>query len=793
MADNQLIPVPGDQLPSEWSRSGNNGWPMEPEGAPFDWRRSVSAMIRYKWIIVFAGLLGMGAAWLAWNRVTTGLWAATGSLWLQQGGSEQGPIVTDGLLQTTSWIDLIESNSVIDSVVMQERLYVEPSPGEGALFEGFTSEGLPPIGAYALSVADGGTEMTLTRNGVEVQRARPGEALGGQLGFSWVPPRDSLRPGRQIAFTVREPREAAQILQGALTPSTEDGIIISLRLVGADSARIASTLAAVMDRHVKLAADLKSGHLREQTQLLEVQLNAAAAQLEDASQKLTNFRVQTIRLPTEQVAIAPGLAQTQGPVMNEFFAMRVKQEQVRTDRERLEQVIAGLSDSAFPLEDIELIPSVTTSAQLTQSIGELVKARLDRANLLNRYTENHADVIALTGRIRTIETQELPALLRQLVGTLKTEESILASRIEASGADLTEIPVRTIQEEGLRLSVELAQDLYTSLSQRYQTTKLAQQTSLPDVRILDQAVVSPLPRAADRRALIAAALFVALVGAGMAGTVVVDRMDPHMRSPEEVATVLGLTVLGVIPRIHRGGDEKEESKEHAREAFRQLRTNLEFAYGSAGPMVLTVSSPGMSEGKTLVTSNLGMCLAELGRRTLIIDGDTRRGDLHRALNGERKPGLTDYLRGKCSAEEVVQGTHHPNLHFVSSGTQVANSPELLSSPRMGELMAELRKRYDVVLMDSPPLGVGADALVLGCLCGNLLVLLRSDSTHKDSALARMEPLGRLPLRVLGAVMNDYQPDRIGSSHYSTYYGNYLPGYEARTEDEEPQLVGREQG
>jgi capsular exopolysaccharide synthesis family protein len=229
--------------------------------------------------------------------------------------------------------------------------------------------------------------------------------------------------------------------------------------------------------------------------------------------------------------------------------------------------------------------------------------------------------------------------------------------------------------------------------------------------------------------------------------------------------------------------------DQAREAFRGLRTNLEYAHGSAGPMVVTISSPGMSEGKTLVTSNLGMCLAELGRKTLIIDGDTRRGDLHRVLEGERKPGLTDYLRGKETIETVVQTTAHPNLQFIGSGTQVANSPELLSASRMGELMAEMRKRYDVILVDSPPLGVGADALVLGCLSANMLLLFRSGSTHKDFAQARLEPLARLPLRLLGAVLNDFQPDRLGASYQTSYYGNYLPGYEAGAEEEQVAMEG----
>ena len=119
-----------------------------------------------------------------------------------------------------------------------------------------------------------------------------------------------------------------------------------------------------------------------------------------------------------------------------------------------------------------------------------------------------------------------------------------------------------------------ASAIYTELRQRYEFASLAQRSSLPDVQILDNAAVSQLPRTADRRAAVAIALFLLLVGAGMGGAVFADRMDPHMRTPDEVATVLGLTVLGVVPRIRPGAD-KEESMDQAREAFRSLVVSVQ--------------------------------------------------------------------------------------------------------------------------------------------------------------------------------------------------------------------------
>jgi len=262
-------------------------------------------------------------------------------------------------------------------------------------------------------------------------------------------------------------------------------------------------------------------------------------------------------------------------------------------------------------------------------------------------------------------------------------------------------------------------------------------------------------------------------------------VDTRVRTPDEVMTAFRLPILGAIPKI-RGGQTERSGKVGirnlgpVRESFRQLRTNLEYAYGAAGPMILTVSSSGMNEGKTLVTTNLGVSFAELGLRTIIVDGDTRRGDLHHFLGRERSPGLTDFLMSRASQEEVIQSTGHEGLDFIPSGVRVSHSPELLSSRRMSDLLAALRASYDVILFDSPPLGAGADPLVLASITGNLLFVVRAGATDRDFAQAKMEPLERLPIRQIGIVMNDYVPDRISAYRH---YGSYLAGYEA---SEEPQ-------
>ena len=200
-------------------------------------------------------------------------------------------------------------------------------------------------------------------------------------------------------------------------------------------------------------------------------------------------------------------------------------------------------------------------------------------------------------------------------------------------------------------------------------------------------------------------------------------------------------------------------------------------------MVITITSPGPGDGKTFLSSNLGLTFAELHQRTLIIDGDTRRGDLHRLLGVDRKPGLTDYLAGKRTLEEVLRHTEYECLDFIPCGSRVLNSPELLASPHMGSLLAEIKSRYDVILIDSPPLGAGVDPLVLATLSANMLVVMRTGRTDRTMAEAKLQMVDRLPVRILGAVLN-------GVKENSAYkYYSYLPGYEAGGEElEETKLL-----
>jgi succinoglycan biosynthesis transport protein ExoP len=362
-------------------------------------------------------------------------------------------------------------------------------------------------------------------------------------------------------------------------------------------------------------------------------------------------------------------------------------------------------------------------------------------------------------------------------------ERELQARISSASRELQAIPRRTIEEQRLRRQVDIDAASYQDLKTRYQDALFAQSAGDIGARVLDPAVVPRRPLSDQGIRLFGMAL-VAGFGLGILGAILLDRVDRRVRYPEQVSRDLGLPILGAIPRLKTAGNghlARPGETLQIVEALRGIRLGLVHAHGAAGPLLVTITSPGPGEGKSFVVANLALAFADAGHRTMLLDGDVRRGELHRMLGVSRKPGLTDFLGGRSSREDVIQRTRYPLLNFVGGGTRSADAPELLASPALPQLLLSLRGAYDVILLDSPPLGAGVDPFVLGTATGNLLLVLRTGVTDRELAEAKLDMLDRLPIRILGAVLNDVRP----TGHYRYYgYHYYADGYEVRDEAQE---------
>ncbi len=845
-------------------------------GDQFQWgfKRLLASATRLKWVVVgvtAAGtVLGLGIA-----RRIQPMYAAKATLWVDVQDvrlRDQGPIQTgQPIMGPTGWMDLLKSRVVMDDVVSELRLYLSlTSLQDSAAFTTFGLAGPVLSGAYTLAVDATGREFTLaTVEGEVLQRDTIGASIGAPLGWAWRPPPGELKPGRTIAFGVTAPETAAERLAGSVRVKTDMegkvGNFLRIELRGTSPAGIATMTNAVADRFVEVAADLKREKLIGLTRILETQLEQARQSLAVAEGQLRAFRV---RNAPELARSSAGVARD--PAAGALFALQGSREELRRDRETIERLLAEAGDGPMSIEGLGMIASVGRSAEFKQALDELTTKQTELRALRYRYTDEHLPVQRLAAEVATLEGQTIPALARTLVAQLAARDGELRRQIDSAGGSLRTLPAVALEDGRLQRNVQIAEAVFSGIQQRYQEARLAEVSTLPEVRVLDRAARPQAP-VYSARALVVVLGFFGSFAAGLIGAVLLDQVDPRLRYPEEVTRRMGLPILGAVPHAGTGAaahavasvverssklisavrrtrkalpaatvvdadggngsaaatgavgaetaaadprpapeistlgrlsaavrssrvmeaiaeavpslspNQATEAVNQAVEALRGIRLNLVHAYGSAGPLVVTVTSPGRGDGKSFVSSNLALAFADAGHRTLLIDGDTRRGALHRVLEVRRTPGLIDLLSGQVDKAEAIQETAYPRLAFIGCGTRVAHGPELLGSPTMQRFMAEVRASYDVIVVDSPPLAAGIDALILGTLSGGMLLVLRAGVTDRQLAEAKLDALDRLPIRMLGAVIND-----VPAQGAYRYYSYYLSGYEI---DEEKEKAG----
>jgi succinoglycan biosynthesis transport protein ExoP len=756
------------------------------EEKPMDFRRMFAALGRYKWLVLGCSIAGL-AAGVGISRFVPPRYRVQATIWIDigdprsQGGSrgQSGPIRPDQLLPGAAWLDLLRSYVVLDTVVSELRLYLSTRPADRILFETFRLKDRFRAGEYRLELEEGGNTFALSIKGAGViQRGTVGDSVGQELGFAWVPPATALRARRRVDFAVSGPRNTALGLMEAMHASLPlNANFMRLEMDGGDAELAARTLNAIADRFVEVAAHLKREKLAEVTRILREQLVTAQGDLTRAENSLESFRVGTITLPGERGAIAAGLEETRDPVFTRYFEMRIDRENLTRDRQAIERALALPADSGQTMVALEAIASVRDAAELRGALTELTNKRAEARSMRLQFSAEHVPLRRIEDEILELELRTIPLLARHLLAQIAERERELSSRINSASSELQQIPPRVIEQARLRRDVDIADNLYTMLQQRYEESRLAEVSAIPDVRILDQAVPPTSPLKSRAMLFIVAGLMLGL-GGSVTGALLLDKIDRRLRYPKQVTDELGVPILGALPRVRRsGGSVRKEDEAQVVEALRTIRLELVHAHGAAGPLVTTVTSPGSGDGKSFLSSNLAMSFADAGHRVLLIDGDIRRGALHRVLGANRKPGLLDYLGGSANRDRIIQKSNLRAVDFIGCGTRKMGGPELLASSAMSQLLISLRTQYSVIIIDSPPLGAGVDPLVLGSLTGSMLLVLRTGHSDRELAAAKLEPLGHLPIRLLGAVLNDVKADGV-----YRYY-SYLPGYTAENEDD----------
>jgi capsular exopolysaccharide synthesis family protein len=760
------------------------------EGAPSGEagiKRYLAALVRYKWMIIAMVVVGTGLGAVLASRQTK-FYQTRARIWIAPGlagGQVGAPIKQGQLLTQGGWEQLLRSSAVLDSVVLRQRLYLTTAhPADSVAFTNFSIGRKAHPGTYSLQVDASRSTYTLSEaNSAVVERGNVGDSIGRNADFLWVPDPRTLPSNRALEFTIESPSDVAQTISDDLvTAVSQDENFLMVRMTGPDRVRVTAILTAVVDRFEQVALELKRARLTETAEILQTQLNAAEGSLTTAENELESFKIRTITLPSATgVPVIPGLQTTDPTALGNYWQLTSEKDQYSRDLEAILHALESKEAELGIVTALQLVPSVSKSSQLQTALNEASSTDANIRSLLTQLTDQHPLVVTQQERLDSLKSYVIPAYANDLVRQLTAKVNETDRLISNSARELREIPERSKQEMMLERRRAIAEELYRYLERETHTARLAEVTTVPDMQILDRPSepVNPLP---DERLRLLLMFIAGSFGLGMFGAILRDRFDPRLRYPDEVTGGMGLFILGAVPALRRG---KLGSTDMALavEAFRAIQLSMLHAHGAEAPLVVTLTSPGASDGKSFVTSNLAIAFADMGHRTIIVDGDVRRGTVHQLMGTTHKPGLTDYLAGHATRDQIVQNTRYTLLDMIGCGSRGEAGPKLLGSAAMSRLMDDLRTEYDVILVDSPPLGACVDPMILGTLTRNLVLVLRTGTTDRAMAESKLLILDRLPVRVVGAVLNDV-PARGPYRYYS-----YLSGYEVLDDAQTGQEVG----
>jgi succinoglycan biosynthesis transport protein ExoP len=480
----------------------------------------------------------------------------------------------------------------------------------------------------------------------------------------------------------------------------------------------------------------------------------------------------------------------------------VKAEADRMQKEAQTQVASSAS--------VDSLPSVQDDPAHRAEALKLADLQAQVAALVPPLTEANPRVIHLRSQIQEVQSQlradEASSTHRGTneYAAAKERENMLRAAYQAQVSTVSSDLQKGAQVSLLRRELDSEQQLYQTLLQRAKEAGFASAMQASTIRIVDIAKLPTVPFSPARK--LAGAIGLALgclFGTGLA--FYKERNNKVFRMPGDVERYLHVHEIGVIPAIQRGsrtlsvigGGGLSRKLPHtasvagretavelagwndrfsiAAEAYRNTTLSILLSNANKRSRSYVVSSPNAGEGKTTIVSNLGVALSKSKLRVVVVDGDLRRPNLHRAFGMSNGYGLRNILRGELDIERsktdaLVLSTALPNISIIPAGEGSEDSVELLHSSYFSSLLTRLTRDFDVVLIDAPPILHMADARILAKQSDGAILIFRAGATTREQAASARDLIDNDGVRLVGTILNDFDPNRAGQrNYYSSYY------------------------
>ena len=751
--------------------AGMRGGADELSDDGFDLKDLLRVLLKHKWALVSAALIGLAVASVdgltrtPMYRTAATLQIDSSTARIVQFNRDVDPYQDmDGLTLQTQ-IELLRSRALAERVI--DELGLDPTRGR------FTGAPEPRLGASAAdapSVPALAGAAPASAPASKTARAESG-ALPG-LGMLSDLKERVLAGYRQMgkpavvdrAFLSRE-AVVAGFMGSVSVSQVPSSRLVRISVSGPNPTHIARVANGMAKTFIAMSQERKSDTSGYAKGFLEDQIKATKAKLEESERALNAYaRANSILMLDDKTNVV-------NQTFSDHSAALAKAEQ---ERQRAEAVYNEVK--LHPESAPQVLESKTVAAYKEQ------RAKLESEYLVNLTTfkpefpkmvQLKAQIAELDARIKAEVGIVLVAVKAQYEAA-KSQEDKVRARVGESRKEVLVSQDRSVQLNLLKRELDTNRQLYDGLLQRLKEVDVSNQVTANPISVVDQASIPLFPYEPNVRNIAMVGLMAGLL-VGLAWAFIREHMDDSIKHADEVEALFGLPLLGVIPQLSRKAAGKGENaalqtvsdpRGPFAEAYRSMRTALQFSTAEGAPRQMMVTSSVQGEGKSTTALALAINFAQLGKRVLLVDADMRNPSQHRVLGLANDRGLSNYLSGEGTREQLIQTSRIVGLHLLSAGPMPPSPVDLLMGPKLFRLLDKASTMgFDQVVIDAPPILGIADSIVLGNQIPGMIFVVRAGQTRRSSvrdALRRLRVAGLLPL---GVALT-----RAGAGH-STYYGS----------------------
>ncbi len=519
-----------------------------------------------------------------------------------------------------------------------------------------------------------------------------------------------------------------------------------------EAALWANTLA---DVYMEQSLESRVESARKAYEWLQERLAATQGSMRQAQDKLfKSYQSQDLFVPEGSVsAVSSSISK-----LNDDYI------QAQARRITIEAALKQTIDMRRRGQNLDTVPQVAADGAVANFSSQIAALNVELSRLKEKYKEAHPEVQKVLAQIEEIQKAKNAQIVKLIDGLqaeynqLQKREAELRAAIDSQKAQAALQSRKATELEALKKEAESAKSLYEVLLQKLNETDIAASIRSNNVTLVERASPSPDPVRPAKRRIATIGLFLGLV-LGIGLVLGRDYLSNTFRDPEEIERYLHLDVLAAVPRY-----EAEEAH-LVTEAYQNLRTALLFGRKDEAGQVVLITGTAPQEGKTTTLVNMARLLAGSGEKTVVLDCDLRRAQLHHRFGLPREPGLTDYFVKHESPSALIQATGLANLSALTAGPLPPNPPAILARKNVIDLLGYLRGHYEWILVDSPPLASVTDALLLARHADMVVIVVQHNKVDKKVVKRNVAALRKVSPNLLGVVLNAVDVKAQGYYYY----------------------------